>query len=191
MKFLTIVLTLIFAGCEAAPTADNTNNINSSPTATPTAAPTATASPASPSHPQNTTGSPIPTLSPLPPDATGVQAAIDVVREYYDAINARDYRKAYELWSGKGQASKQTFERFRDGFANTASVEIDTSGEPGDLEGAAGSQYVNIPLRINAKTKDGKEQRFWGEYVLRRSMVDGATPEQRSWRLYSAQFKEL
>lgn len=191
MKFLTIVLTLIFAGCEAAPTSNNTNSPTSSPTTTPTAAPTASATPTSTSHPQNIAASPTPTLSPLPPDAAGVQAAIDVVQEYYDAINARDYRKAYELWSGKGQASGQTFEQFRDGFANTASVEIDTSGEPGDLEGAAGSQYVNIPLRINAKTKDGKQQRFWGEYVLRRSMVDGATPEQRSWRLYSAQFKEL
>lgn len=139
--------------------------------------------------PGNTAASSTPTLSPLPPDAEGVQAAIDIVHAYYDAINARNYRKAYELWAGKGEASKQTFEEFRDGFANTASVEIDTSGEPGNLEGAAGSQYVTIPLRITAKTKGGKEQNFGGEYVLRRSMVDGATAEQREWRLYSASIK--
>ena len=135
--------------------------------------------------------SPTPSLSPLPPDAKGVQAAIDVVHEYYDAINARDYRRAYELWSGKGEASKQSFEEFRDGYANTESVEIDTSGEPGSLEGAAGSQYVKIPLRLKAHTKDGKVQNFWGEYTLRRSMVDGATPDQREWRIYAAEFKEL
>ena len=142
------------------------------------------------STPENTV-SPTPSLSPLPPDAEGLRAAIDVVHEYYDAINAGDYRKAYELWSGKGEASKQTFEEFRDGYANTESVELDTSGEPGDLEGAAGSQYVKIPVRLRAKTKDGKLQHFWGEYTLRRSMVDGATAEQRMWRIYSAQFKEL
>lgn len=130
-------------------------------------------------------------MSPLPPDAKGVQAAIDVIHEYYDAINARDYRKAYELWTGKGQASRQTFEEFRDGYLNTESVEIDTSGEPGELEGAAGSQYVKIPLRLKARTRDGKLQSFWGEYTLRRSMVDGATPDQREWRIYSAEFKEL
>lgn len=137
------------------------------------------------------TESPIPDLSPLPPDARGVQAAIDVVQAYYDAINSRDYRRAYEFWSGKGEASGQTFEAFRDGFSNTESVRIDTSGEPGDLEGAAGSQYVTIPIRIYAKTKDGIEQRFWGEYVLRRSMVDGATDDQKAWRLYRGQIKEL
>ncbi len=154
------------------PYANNASARTPSPTATPTSG--------------NTAVSPTTTLSPLPPDAKGVQSAIDIVHAYYDSINARDYRKAYELWAGKGEASKQTFEEFRDGFANTASVEIDTSGEPGDLEGAAGSQYVTIPLRIKAKTKDGKEQNFGGEYVLRRSMVDGASAEQREWRLYSA-----
>ena len=114
-----------------------------------------------------------------------------MVEEYYAAINDRDFRKAYELWSGKGQASRQTFDDFRDGYANTASVEIDTSGEPGNPEGAAGSQYIKIPLRIKARTRDGKEQRFWGEYTLRRSMVDGAGADQRAWRIYSAEFKEL
>lgn len=157
------------------PYANNASVRTPSPTATPI--------------PGNTAVSPTPTLSPLPPDAKGVQAAIDIVHAYYDAINSRDYRKAYDLWSGRGEASKQTFEEFRDGFANTASVEVDTSGEPGDLEGAAGSQYVTIPLRIKAKTKDGSEQNFGGEYVLRRSMVDGATAEQREWRLYSASIK--
>lgn len=135
--------------------------------------------------------SPTPSLSPMPPDAQGVQAAIDVVREYYSAVNARDYRKAYELWSGKGEASGKTYDQFRDGYLNTEEVELDTSGEPGDLEGAAGSQYIKIPVRLKARTKDGKLQNFWGEYTLRRSMVDGATPEQRTWRIYSAEVKEL
>jgi hypothetical protein len=186
VKFLTIVLVLILVGCEAAQTGDSISRSTSNQPATSAITP----SPASTQASGNTAVSPAPKLSPLPPDAPGVQAAIDVVHEYYDAINAPDYRKAYELWSGKGQASGQTFEQFRDGFANTASVDIDTSGEPGDLEGAAGSQYVTIPLLIKAKTKDGREQNFWGEYVLRRSMVDGATAEQRSWKLYSAEIRE-
>ena len=159
------------------------NSANSSSAAiSPSPTASATSSPEEP---------PTPPRSPLPPDARGVQAAIDVIQEYYAAINARDYRKAYELWSGKGEASKQTFEEFRDGYANTESVELDTSGEPGDIEGAAGSQYVKIPVRLKARTKDGKEQNFSGEYTLRRSMVDGATPEQRMWRIYSAQINDL
>ncbi len=176
----------LLLGCGPSTNPDIGVNTNSASIST--ASPTPTVTP----RPMNTIiGEPAPHGSPLPPDAKGVQAAIDVVHEYYAAINAKDYRKAYELWSGKGEASKQTFESFSDGFTNTASVEIDTSGEPGIPEGAAGSQYVKIPLLIKARTKDGHVQNFWGEYTLRRSMVDGATADQRAWRLYSAQIKEL
>lgn len=162
--------------------ANSSNNVQNSDSPT-ASAPVSSTPPIDPS--------PLPSLRPLPPDPQGVQAAIDVVHEYYNAINARDYRKAYEIWSGKGEASGPTFEEFRDGYANTESVEIDISGEPGTPEGAAGSQYIKIPLRIKATTKHGKVQNFWGEYTLRRSMVDGATAEQRQWRFLSAEFKEL
>lgn len=189
-KFTSLLIAvLLFPGCNTTRTntaANNSavNNAVNSKVETPL--------PSSTPQPVNTiTGDPTPSTKPLPADAEAVRSAIDVVHEYYDAINSKDFKKAYELWSGKGEASKQTFEEFRDGFRNTASVEIDTGGEPGDLEGAAGSQYVTIPLLIQAKTKDGKEQKFWGQYVLRRSMVDGATPEQRSWRIYSAEVRKL
>ncbi|MCC6328304.1 MAG: hypothetical protein IT174_07300 [Acidobacteria bacterium] len=172
-------------GCQPA------SNTNIAANTGPTVAGTASPSPSPARKPVNTMiGDPTPPTSPLPPDAKGVQAAIDVVHEYYAAINAKDFRKAYELWSGKGDASHQTFEEFRDGFANTASVRVDTSGEPGPIEGAAGSRYVAIPALIYAKTNDGKDQKFWGEYVLRRSVVDGSTEDQRAWRIYSATIKE-
>jgi len=196
VKYCLMIAALFVSACtttesaNSAPANNSTvmaNVSNTSSTSTPAATP-------SDAHPQPATPdkiSPKPAMSQLAPDAQGVRDAIAVVQAYYDAIAAGNYRKAYEYWSGKGEASKQTFDEFRAGFTNTKSVRIDISGEPGDLEGAAGSQYVNIPLRIYAKTKDGREQRFWGEYVLRRSMVDGATEEQRSWRLYSAQIQTL
>lgn len=118
-----------------------------------------------------------------------VEAAADIIRQYYAAIDARTYRRAYEFWSGKGEASKKTFEQFRDGFAQTRSTSVDI-GKPGDMEGAAGSRYITFPVTIHATTKDGKEQNFKGEYVLRRSVVDGATAEQRAWRIYSAKINE-
>jgi hypothetical protein len=58
------------------------------------------------------------------------------------------------------------------------------------MEGAAGSRYITIPVTIRAKLKNGKEQNFAGEYVLRRSVVDGATAEQRAWRIYSANINQ-
>lgn len=121
-------------------------------------------------------------------DAVEIQDAAAVICDYYAAVNNRNYKKAYNLWSGKGEASGQTFKEFPDGFAETASVEIDT-GAAGKMEGAAGSRYITIPVTLEAKTIKGETGRFAGEYVLRRSVVDGATAEQRAWRIYSADIK--
>jgi hypothetical protein len=59
-------------------------------------------------------------------------------------------------------------------------------GEPGRVVGAAGSRFVEIPVVVRATTEDGVEQRYSGSYVLRRTVVDGSTAEQRRWHLYSA-----
>lgn len=114
--------------------------------------------------------------------------AVDVVRAYYRAINERRYPDAYRLWASGGAASGKTLEAFRDGFVSTVSVDV-VLGTPGRIEGAAGSRYVEIPVRIHAVTTAGGRQAFSGMYTLRRSVVDGATPEQRAWRIYSAKIR--
>ncbi len=123
-----------------------------------------------------------------PADSESAAAAIDVLRSYYAAIAARDFRRAYGLWEGDGAASGTSFTPFAAGFAHTASVTA-TFGTPGRIEGAAGSRYVEIPAEIRARTTDGAAQAFFGTYVLRRSVVDGATAAQRHWRLYSARIR--
>lgn len=115
----------------------------------------------------------------------GPTAATDVIRRYYAAIDAGDYRRAYALWSGAGAASGQTFEEFAAGFAGTARSEA-AIGTPGRIEGAAGSRFIEVPVTIRAVTDAGAVQRFEGRYVLRRSVVDGASAEQRHWRIHSA-----
>lgn len=112
----------------------------------------------------------------------------NVVRDYYRAIRERRYGEAYGLWASGGAASGKGLDEFRDGFAHTASVEV-VLGTPGRIEGAAGSRYVEIPVRVTAVTTDGTRQAFAGTYTLRRSVVDGATPEQRAWRIHSAKLR--
>ena len=112
-------------------------------------------------------------------------AATDVLRRYYAAIDAGDYRRAYELWEGQGSASSQTFEEFAAGFAETASVIVEV-GTPGLVEAAAGSRYVEVPVVVRAVTITGEPQQFQGTYTLRRAVVEGASAEQRAWRIYSA-----
>lgn len=108
-----------------------------------------------------------------------------VIAQYYEAINAHDYQKAFSLWGDSGRSSGQSFDEFREGFANTASVEV-RIGTRGRIEGAAGSQYVEIPVEIAAETIGGHSERFAGTYTLRRAMVEGATEAQRRWHIYSA-----
>ena len=120
----------------------------------------------------------------------GAEAAADVIRRYYAAIAMRDYRRAHALWSGEGRASGQTPDEFAAGFASTARVEVHV-GVPGRVEGAAGSRFVEIPVDVRAVTDAGEEQRFEGSYVLRRSVVDGATAAQRRWRIASANLSRV
>lgn len=117
-------------------------------------------------------------------------AALQVVRSYYEAITERRYRAAYELWTADGAASGKSFEEFQTGFANTATVEVSVAN-PGPMGAAAGSRYLDIPVRISARSRDGTLQEFSGTYTLRRSVVDGATAEQRAWRIYSAKIQRL
>ena len=112
------------------------------------------------------------------------EEAAGVIRAYYTAINARRYADAYVLWSGRGERSGQTLDSFTVGFAQTDSVHADI-GAPSDMDAAAGSRYITVPVKLVAY--EGKRtQSFAGTYTLRRAVVDGATAEQRRWRIEGA-----
>lgn len=123
------------------------------------------------------------------PSTTDSDNPAQVIRAYYDAINRRDFRTAFMLWSDSGRASGKTLEQFEAGFAGTDSSLVEI-GEAGRVEGAAGSRFVEIPVTIRAWRKNGPAQLFGGSYVLRRAVVDGATTAQRRWHLYSAEIRQ-
>lgn len=139
----------------------------------------------------------VPVVKPAGPAAAepakddDAKAAADVIRSYYAAINAKEYRKAFELWSGKGGASGKTFEHFAAGFGETASSKVTIPDELGEIEGAAGSRYITVPVTVTSKSIAGAAETYAGEYVLRRSVVDGATADQRAWRISSAKLKKV
>ena len=118
-------------------------------------------------------------------DSTSPAAAVAWIRSYYAAINEHRYDDAYAHWEQGGQASGKTLDEFRNGFGETENVQL-TVGSTGTIGAAAGSRYIEIPVRIDARDKSGAAQTFAGTYTLRLSIVDGATPEQRSWHIYSA-----
>ena len=116
--------------------------------------------------------------------------ARQVVVDYYAAINARDYRKAYASWSDDGAASGQSFEHFSGGYANTESV-VATVGEAVDEEGAAGSRYISVPVELQSRLYNGTTRTYKGRFALRAVVADGATAQQRRWHLSSAEMQRI
>lgn len=133
---------------------------------------------------------PPPAMVPAVPPGPGALEAAAVVREYYAAINARQYPRAYALWGDGGRASGQSGEQFAGGFGDTTRVTVST-GEPGRVEGAAGSRYVTIPVAVEAVQADGSVRHYDGSYTLRRAVVDGASAEQREWRISAADLRQV
>ena len=129
---------------------------------------------------------------PLPascsPDPRSPEAAADVVRRYYAAINAHDYETAWSQWGADGPRG-QTFAAFQEGFARTREAGV-AIGELGPSEGAAGTIYQSVPVTVDATLDDGTRQRFQGRYVIRRANnVDGVVEPR--WRIDSARLQPV
>jgi hypothetical protein len=125
------------------------------------------------------------------PDTSAPKDPADAVRKYYAFLEAKDYPRAYAMWGEGGLASKQTYEQFAAGFSRTAHTRVTTLG-PVSIEGAAGSSYAEVRVRVDATTTDGEEQKFGGAYVVRRANdVPGATDAQLRWHFDAARLDTL
>lgn len=121
---------------------------------------------------------------------TGALDAVGVVREYYAAINAGDFGRAYALWSDGGRSSGQSPDQFAGAFAGTQGINAQI-GEANELASAAGARLMEVPVSIATTYRNGDVRRYRGSYVLRRAASDGASAEQRSWRIASADLREV
>lgn len=150
----------------------------------------AVATPAIPPAPANP-GQPVEAATPAMLQAgPGGDAARAVVVDYYAALNGGDHAAAYARWSDGGAASGQGFEDFAKGYANTLAIQAQV-GEAHDLQGAAGSQYIEVPVQLVASQRDGSKRQYRGKFFLRAVLADGATAEQRRWHLASADIQRL
>lgn len=116
--------------------------------------------------------------------------AVAVLREYFAAINSGNFGRAYALWADGGRASGQSPQGFADGFADTTGISVELQA-PGRVDAAAGSRYVEVPVTLRASLRDGGERRLIGTFTLRRAVVDGATAEQRAWRIATADLRDV
>lgn len=129
-------------------------------------------------------GAATPASEPTPEDA------VALIRDYYAAINGKNFDHAYGLWFDGGRASGQDPQQFANGFAQTASVSVEVM-PPGRVDAGAGQRYIEVPVAIAATQRDGSQRKYVGAYTLRRAVVDGASAEQRAWHIASADIREL
>jgi hypothetical protein len=115
--------------------------------------------------------------------------AVQLIRNYYRWINQKKYQGAFNIWEKRedGYAvNGQSFETFAGGFTDTASVNVEI-GTPGEIEGAAGSNYIQIPVVISATSTDGSQQKFAGTYTMRSSNM----ADDKSWYINSAKVRKV
>jgi len=141
-----------------------------------------------PSAPKPVTSSSTRAATPVTTDSIGDPATI--VRDYYAAIRAHDFLRAYRMWQVGGQMGGRSYAQFAAGFDSTESVDV-RLGAAGRIEGAAGSRFVTVPVEIDSRLRNGTRQRFTGTYTLRRVEVPGASVAQRRWHLYAANIRQV
>jgi hypothetical protein len=118
------------------------------------------------------------------------QDAIAVVRDYYAAINARNFDRAYALWSDAGPRQRPVAAAIR---RRLRQYQWCVGRDHGTQSRGC---CRRIALHRGAgglcrHRQDGRERRFVGAYTLRRAVVDGATADQRAWRIASADLREV
>lgn len=110
---------------------------------------------------------------------------VELVSSYYEAINGRNYERAFAFW----RTPNETMENFVKGYAETEKIRLII--EPnGAVEGAAGSLFAQVPTVLISTLKNGRTQIFSGCYVLRKSNLRPPDiVEEDSWHIFRANLK--
>ena len=122
-------------------------------------------------------------------DPKSAQGAGQVLQRFGALLEQGKFATARQSWSDGGKASGLTGAEFAETYDKYAEIHAEV-GAPGEPEGAAGSSYVEIPLRLYGKLKTGRPFNLVGPVVLRRvNDVPGSSAAQREWHIYRSDLK--
>jgi hypothetical protein len=108
--------------------------------------------------------------------------AVNVVRDYYAALNARAYERAHALWADGGRASGQSEAQFAGSFPRPGTMSVGI-GTPGAVDTTTGMPYVEVPVDVTTTYQDGSQRHFRGMYTLR--------ADAGGWRIVAADVREV
>lgn len=124
-----------------------------------------------------------------PIDPKSAQGAGQLLQQFGGLLEQRRFGEAYRLWSDGGRARGLSEAQFVAAYDKYAEIRSEV-GAPGDMEGAAGSAYVDIPFRLYGQLKSGEPFNLVGPVTLRRvNDVPGSTEDQRRWHIYKSELK--
>lgn len=127
--------------------------------------------------------------APAPVIDETAQGAADLVKRYYALIEHKDYAQAWALWEDVGKASGMTAQAFAASFDKYSDYRAQV-GAPGAIDAGAGQRYVTVPVQVFGNLKAGNKLfNMAGSITLHRTAVDGASVEQKSWRIRTADIK--
>jgi hypothetical protein len=119
-------------------------------------------------------------VSEAPFSDTSAQGAANLVQTYYARVESGRFAEARKLWPGEPSASDSAFAAGFDGYRDYHAQ----IGAPGEIEGAAGSLYVEIPVVLYGRTKDGEAFSRKATVTLRRvNDVPGSSADDRRWHI--------
>jgi hypothetical protein len=178
MKHYAAAAVLLLAACSKEGAAPPTNESAPGNGAAPPEAPL---NPPAPGEPGGLPDDRMP-VAEGPIDPKSAEGAGQVLQTYFALVEQRKIADANRLWS-EG-AERLNLNKYREIHANI--------GAPGDMEGAAGSAYVDVPVQLYGRLTNGREFNLRGTMTLRRvNDVPGSTEEQRRWHIYKADFPPL
>lgn len=120
-----------------------------------------------------------------PIDPKSAEAAGQVVQHYGALIEQKRWNEA-EALSGNAATAKSMTAELK--TYSEAHLQI---GKPADMEGAAGSIYITVPIVLYGKESDGADFHRRGEVILRRvNDVPGSTEAQRRWHIERIDWKK-
>ena len=116
-----------------------------------------------------------------------LESPVDLLASYYNAINRKEYQRAYNYW----ETTPSNYNQFASGFADTAHVQLIVQ-PPTTISGAAGSLYVEVPVVLVANHHSGNIRTYAGCFVTRKSnLVPPDAPVIDVWHLYQAQLSQV
>ena len=175
-----LALVLAAAGCSDSPDGGNAAGNLESPAAGPAAQP------------------PLPPVEPIPPGEPGglpddrspvseapfapdsAQGAANLVQTWFALLESGRAPDGRSSWRDPAAA-----DAFVKSLGDPREVHAQI-GAPGEIEGAAGSLFVEVPVQIYGRARDGSAFSRLGAATLRRvNQVPGSTADQRAWRIES------